>query len=327
MGMGKPLSGRLLDKTEYFSLNKTMGALPLFPDFKPIEIDDRQDIISILRTNRPGTSEMTFTNLFIWRKHYGFSWSMCKDCLCIIGKENSGPDFAMPPVGPSGRVDTGIKVLDWLKDAKGISSPSIERADEAFAAEAARSSRLDAAEKREHFDYVYLTRDLIDLPGNRNRNKRNHINQFLRTYGSYTYEDLSEGYIEAALNLQEKWCQLRRCEEDLNLLGEWDAIREILDNYRALEVAGAVIIVDGQVKAFTLGESLSDDMALIHIEKADPSLLGLYQLINQQFCARRWNDVTFMNREQDLGIPGLREAKLSYNPDHFIKKYSVTLKG
>ncbi len=286
-----------------------MGVLPLFPDFKPIEIDDRQNIAGILRVDSPGTSELTFTNLFIWRKHYGFRWCLYKDCLCIIGKENSGPDFAMAPVGPQGRVETGLAVLEWLKETKGISSPSIERTDEGFAAEASRSSRLKAEEKREHFDYVYLTRDLIDLPGNRNRNKRNHINQFLRTYGSYTYEELNEGHIEAALDLQEKWCLMKRCEEDLNLLGEWDAIREILSYYRELDVAGAVIIVDSQVKAFTLGEPLADDMALIHIEKADPSLPGLYQLINQQFCARRWNGMKYINREQDLGLPGVARGE------------------
>jgi hypothetical protein len=224
-------------------------------------------------------------------------------------------------------MDAGAAVLRWLKETKGVRAPAIERADEALAAEAARLSGLTVEEKREHFDYVYLTRDLIDLPGNRNRNKRNHINQFFRAYRSYVYEEFNDRHIEAALNLQEKWCTLRRCEEDLNLLGEWDAIREILSNYRALEVAGAVIIVEGEVKAFTLGEPLSEDMALIHIEKADPGIPGLYQLINQQFCARRWDQMKFINREQDLGIPGLREAKLSYNPDHFVKKYSISLSG
>lgn len=281
----------------------------------------------ILQSNRPGTSELTFTNLFIWRKHFNFRWCFYNDCLCVIGKENSGPDFAMAPVGPSGRAQTGLALLEWLKETMAIPSPAIERADEGLALEAAGSSRLLAEEKREHFDYVYLTRDLIDLPGNKNRSKRNHINQFFRAHDSYVYEELNERHIEAALSLQEKWCLLRRCEEDLNLLGEWDAIREILKNYRALEVAGAVIIVDGEVKAFTLGEPLSDEMTVIHIEKAEPGIPGLYQLINQQFCARRWTDVKFINREQDLGLPGLREAKLSYNPDRFIKKYSITLKG
>lgn len=304
-----------------------MGALPLFPDFKPIEIDDRQGIIDILRNNRPGTSELTFTNLFIWRKHYGLNWCLRKDCLCVIGKESAGPDFAMPPVGPSGRIETGIAVLEWLKEAKGVPVPAIERADEGLARDASRSSRLGVEEKREHFDYVYRTQELVNLPGKKNRSKRNKINQFIRSHGSYTYEELNEGHIKAALDLQEKWCLVKRCKEDLNLLGEWEAIREILNNYRALGVTGAVIIVDSEVKAFTMGEPLSDEIALIHIEKADPFLPGLYQLVNQQFCARRWNTMKFINREQDLGLPGLREAKLSYNPDHYIRKYSITLRG
>lgn len=304
-----------------------MGEIPLFPDFKPLGIDDRASVIDILRSNRPGTSELTFTNLFIWRNHYNFRWCLYGDCFCVIGRENSGPDFAMAPVGPSGRLNAGVACLRWIRETTGVSSPAIERADESLAIEASRSSGFTVEERREHFDYVYVTRDLIGLPGNKNRNKRNHINQFFRAYGSYMYEELNDKHLEAALSLQENWCLLKRCKEDLNLLGEWDAIREILNNYKVLEVAGAVIIVAGEIKAFTLGEPLSDDMALIHIEKADPGMPGLYQLINQQFCARRWSAMKFINREQDLGIPGLREAKLSYNPDHFIKKYSIGLEG
>lgn len=303
-----------------------MGRLPLFPDFKPIEIDDRPGILEVLRASRPGTSELTFTNLFIWRNHFNFQWCLNGECLCVTGRENSGPHFAMAPIGPSGRVDAGMGLLRWLKEVEGVPLPAIERADEMFAAEASRYSGLSIEERREHFDYVYLTRNLIDLPGNKNRNKRNHINQFFRAHESYIYEELNERHIREALCLQQKWCLLRRCKEDLNLLGEWDAVREILNNYQALEVAGAVIIVGGTVKAFTLGEALSEEMALVHIEKADPNIPGLYQLINQQFCARQWSEMKYINREQDLGIPGLREAKLSYNPDHFIKKFSVGLK-
>ena len=135
----------------------------------------------------------------------------------------------MAPVGPSDRIDAGVAVLDWLKGIEGRALPAIERADEPLPTKRARSAGLAVEERREHFDYVYLTRDLIDLPGNKNRNKRNHINQFFRAYESYTYEEFNERHIEAALNLQEKWCLLRRCDEDLNLLGEWDAIREILE--------------------------------------------------------------------------------------------------
>lgn len=305
-----------------------MQSPPCFPAFKPVELEDRRVITDILRGYRPVTSELTFTNLFIWRKHFDLQWSVHKDWLCIIGKEDICPRFAMGPIGPPGRTDTARLLLEWLKgQSNGDSEPCIERADERLALELSDVPGLIVEETREHFDYVYLTRDLIDLAGSKYRTKRNHINQFHRACGSYTYEELDERHVEACLALQERWCLLRRCEEDLNLQGEWDATKEILMNCRALEIAGAVIIVASEVKAFTLGESLGDDMAVIHIEKADPEIPGLYQLINQQFCARRWNNVRFVNREQDLGMPGLREAKLSYNPDHFVKKYRVMLKG
>ncbi|MEN6615920.1 MAG: phosphatidylglycerol lysyltransferase domain-containing protein [Syntrophorhabdus sp.] len=303
-----------------------MGAFPEFPVFRPVELDDRDIITDILHKYRPGISELTYTNLFIWRKHYNFLWSVHANCLCIVGKEGGGPWFGMAPAGATGRIDSAVAVLEWLRDTKSQAGPSIERADESLSLAVPASSRLQVEEKREHFDYVYRTRDLIDLGGNKYRNKRNHINQFLRAYQSYTYEVFEERHIDACLKLQENWCNLRRCNEDLNLLGEWEAIKEILNNYAKLETSGAVICVAGEVKAFTFGEMIADDMAVIHIEKADPAIPGLYQLINQQFCARRWQDVAFVNREQDLGITGLRDAKMSYNPDHFVKKYRITLK-
>lgn len=308
-------------------MNRNMPALPQFPAFRPIELSDREIITDILRGYQPVTSELTFTNLFIWRRHFDLQWSVHEDWLCIVGKEDLCPRFAMGPIGPPGRSGTTRLLLKWLKEHTGDSEPCIERADESLALEVSGEPGFLVEETREHFDYVYLTRDLIDLAGGAYRAKRNHINQFHRAVASYTYEELEERHAEECLALQERWCLLRRCEEDLNLQGEWEATREILINHRSLGVSGAVIVIDSAVKGFTLGELLGDDMAVIHIEKADPDIPGLYQLINQQFCARRWSDVRFVNREQDLGIPGLRDAKLSYGPDHLVKKYRITLKG
>ena len=119
---------------------------------------------------------------------------------------------------------------------------------------------------------------------------------------------------------------MRRCEEDLNLLGEWDAIREGLTNFTALGMTGGVILVDGKVEAFALGEQLNEQTAVVHIEKANTEIRGLYAAINQQFCEHQWQGVPFVNREQDLGEAGLREAKLSYNPDHLVEKYRICLR-
>jgi len=118
---------------------------------------------------------------------------------------------------------------------------------------------------------------------------------------------------------------MRRCEDDLNLSGEWDAVREILRYYESLDVQGAVITVESKVMAFTIGQMLNGETAVVHIEKADPDIPGLYPVINQQFCENNWRGVRYINREQDLGIPGLREAKLSYYPDHMVKKFRITI--
>lgn len=302
-----------------------MQPVPKFPRFKPVELEDRRFIMDLLRAYSPETSELTFTNLFIWRKHYNYQWSVHKDWLYITGTEKKGSYFALEPVGPAGRADIAILLLEWLAGEK-TAAAAIERAGGRFVRELAGLPQIAAEETREHFDYVYLTSDLIDLPGGGFRNKRNYINQFLRAYGSYSYEPLEERQIGACLEFQEQWCSYRRCDDDLNLMGEWEAIKEALVNYRALDVAGAVISLDGVVKAFTIGEVMGDDMAVVHVEKADPGIPGLYQFINQQFCARQWLNTRFINREQDLGISGLRTAKLSYNPHHFVEKYRVFLK-
>jgi hypothetical protein len=141
------------------------------------------------------------------------------------------------------------------------------------------------------------------------------------------YEPITEAHTEACLGLAQNWCVLRRCEEDLNLTGEWDATREALNHFTSLGIQGGVILINGKVEAFSLGERLNEKTAVIHIEKANTEIRGLYAAINQQFCERQWSDTPFVNREQDLGEPGLREAKLSYNPDHLVEKFSIRLKS
>jgi hypothetical protein len=232
--------------------------------------------------------------------------------------------YAMEPVGPSSREDVALMVMDWMREERKEGIPRIERADERIVSELEGIQSVTVEPTRDHFDYVYLRDDLVNLAGNRYRSKRNHINQLLRTY-SYQYSDLAPDHIRDCIELQEKWCMLRRCEDDLNLLGEWDAVKEILGSYESLDVQGGVVTIENKVMAFTIGQMLNDDTAVVHIEKADPEIPGLYPVINQQFCENNWKNVRYINREQDLGMPGLREAKLSYYPDHMVKKFRITM--
>lgn len=301
-----------------------MSIIPEFPNFKNVELQDREFLHNSYWRYRPQVSEHTFTNLFIWRSHYGFEWSVYKDWVLVSCKGKDGDVCGIEPVGPLSRKDVTLMFLDWMRERNERRGARIERADAALVAELEGSGIITFEPARDHFDYVYLREELVRLTGNRYRSKRNHINRLLRSY-SFSYDHLQDRDIPECLELQDKWCMEKRCEEDMNLLGEWEAVKEILVNFHDLKVHGGVIRIGGRVEAFTIGELLNPETAVVHIEKADPEIPGLYPFINQQFCERSWQNVTYINREQDLGIPGLREAKLSYYPHHFIEKYSIRL--
>ncbi|HBE45615.1 MAG TPA: hypothetical protein DDW17_09310 [Deltaproteobacteria bacterium] len=301
-----------------------MSRLPEFPEFKHVDLEDRNIIQEILHSSyKPQTSEWTFTNLFIWRSHYNFQWSIYKDWLLVYCKEDDDI-YMMQPIGPEGRNVLVDILFQWLKDEKGQAIPRIEKADKRFVSELFPSKHIIIEPSRNHFDYVYLRENLVQLSGNRYRSKRNHINHLIRAY-TFTYIELQEEHLKDCLLLQEKWCEMKRCKDDLNLMGEWEAVREILTNYHILNLTGGVIMIEGRVEAFTIGELLNENTAVVHIEKANPEIPGLYPMINQQFCEKSLHNVTYVNREQDLGIDGLREAKLSYYPDHFEEKYQIRM--
>lgn len=313
-----------LVKEELIYSHMLIEPKPEFPVFVPLELKDRAVFQAFFSEYRPEISELTFTNLFIWRSHYKFHWSLYKDWLVIVSLEGEYGTYAMEPVGPPPRDEVTRLVLEWIRDEKDEKNPRIERADDRIVEELQDVKGVSIEPTRDHFDYVYLRDDLVKLAGNKYRSKRNHINQLLRTY-SYRYEELAPDHIKDCIELQERWCTLRRCEDDLDLLGEWDAVKEILKHYTNLETQGAVITIDNKVMAFTIGQMLNGDTAVVHIEKADPEIPGLYPAINQLFCENGLKKATYINREQDLGIPGLREAKLSYYPDHMVKKFRILL--
>ena len=295
-----------------------------FPGFKPVGLEDRHILAPLLHAYKPETSELTFTNLFIWRNHYNFQWSLYHDWLFLIIEEEKNGVYALEPIGPSPRDKVTRMLLEWLGKERREQKPRIERADERLVLELEGAEGIAIEETRDQFDYVYLKDDLVQLAGNKYRSKRNHINQLSRAYG-YSYARLTKDHIPDCLALQDRWCEMRRCEDDLNLLGEWDAVKEILGFYESLRVEGAVITIKDKVMAFTFGEMLNDHTAVVHIEKADPDIPGLYPVINQQFCENSLMNARYINREQDLGVPGLREAKLSYYPHHLVKKFRIAL--
>jgi len=296
-----------------------------FPDFRPIQIEDRQEIHERLCKYQPQTSELTFTNLFIWRLRYGFQWTIYQDWLLILSAAQYRDLFLLPPIGPPSRIEVVRMALTWLKETKGVADPRIERADRRLVAEIEESDKFFIETVRDQFDYIYRREDLVSLAGRKYHAKRNHISKFRHSH-PFHYVPLSSDHLKACLDLSASWCEIRRCEEDLNLMGEWEAVREALNHFEELQVRGGAIVMKDKIEAFSLGELLNEETGVVHVEKANPEIQGLYTVINQQFSENTWSSVSYVNREQDLGAPGLRQAKLSYYPDHLVEKFRLGLR-
>jgi hypothetical protein len=283
-------------------------------DFKSLGIEDKPLLDRFFQEDPPRISEMTFTNLFMWRHHYRPRWVEKQGCLCILFVPGEGQPYGLPPLGKGDKAEA----LALLCDEAGM----IRRAGEEFVTVHVDSSRYTCSPDRDNSDYVYLTKDLIDLSGNKYHRKKNHLNQFLRRYG-FEYKPLDGDLVEQVLGMQESWCQMRECVLNPELLAEDFAVREALGSFGELGYRGGAILIDSRVEAFSLGEALNEETAVIHIEKANPQIQGLYAAINQIFCKETWSGFTYINREQDMGVEGLRKAKESYSPHHMVNKYTV----
>jgi uncharacterized protein len=289
-------------------------------DFKPLGIEDKALFDRFFREDPPLISEMTFTNLFMWRHRYRPVWLLSEGCLLILFRPEKGPLYGLPPAGKG---DKG-KALAALCAEIGKVSEEIRicRAPEDFVTAHVDLSLYTCLPDRDNSDYVYLTRDLIQLPGNKYHRKKNHLNQFVKRY-DFEYRPLDINLVECVLDMQEAWCQMRECMADPDLLAEDYAIREALTRFEDHGYAGGAILMDSRIEAFSIGEPLNRDTAVIHIEKANPRINGLYTAINQLFCKEVWSSFTYINREQDMGVEGLRKAKESYYPHHMVNKYTV----
>jgi hypothetical protein len=292
-------------------------------EFRPVRLEDKATIDSYLKPHAFECSEFTFTNFIIWGQDNKIQWAQHNDVLYIRLQFGKHQPFLFPPIPRSFNTDYSAAIMEACKyfDSIGV-MPRFRSVSGPFV-ELFRNycSMMTLVSDRNTFDYVYRTEDLIELKGRKYHAKRNHINQFASQY-AFTYRPLTPDMTDECMDLYLSWLQ----EKDVNepgILGEMKAIRFLLPNMRKLGVAGGSIYVGDKLVAFTMGEQVREDMAVIHIEKADASYVGLYAAINQQFVMHEWKDVVYVNREEDMGIPGMRKAKLSYHPAKLLEKFDA----
>jgi hypothetical protein len=287
-------------------------------DFAPISLDRREEYLERLARCPQITSDYSFGNLWGWAEEYGLQWRFGESHVWIL--QTKPREVFWAPVGPWTDVDWPscpclARGLDFIRVP--------EKLCELW--RRAMPDRLDLAEAREHWDYVYAVPELVELRGNRFHKKKNLLSQFLRTY-DYEYKPLTPDCVEETLEMQRQWFSWRDPEESSALIAENTAIVRVLQNWdRIPGLVGGALRVDGEMIAYTVAEALTPEMLVIHFEKGRPGFKGVYQAINQMFLADAGAGYAEVNREQDLGDEGLRHAKQSYNPSRFLKKCLATV--
>ena len=298
------------------------------PYFKEITIEDREILNPYFDLVDYEACEYNFNTLYMCQHAYKTAYYVGDNFAVLVG-EYDGEVFSILPLAKKEDLPKVIDfVLDYFKEIeeklyfRGITEEVVDYLKEQY------GDRFEYAAERDIFDYVYDGEILRTLKGRKNSKKRNHINYFLSEYeGRFEYRLLGKADFDDCRQLLDDWTVNK--EENNNIEEGVDderlGIEKLFAHYDEvcdrLKIAG--IYIDGKLEAFTMGELLNDNMALIHIEKANPEIRGLYPYINQQFLVHEFPEVEFVNREEDMGIEGLRKAKLSYHPCKLVEKYTV----
>ena len=274
-------------------------------------------------------SGYTFTNFFMWRKMRDYRWAV-EDEVLYIFSTNEKNFAAWQPIGAQEKLQEAItKILHVAEENRGERQFKFVVVEKSFAEELEKypHAKFNITAERDRFDYVYLVQDLINLSGRKFHGKKNHLNAFKKKYPDAKYMPITEELIPKCREELNIWAEARKlANPDNPFIGyEQATINEIFDHFDAFKLKGGAILINDKVVAFTFGERLNSDTAVIHVEKADQNIRGIYAAINQNFVEREWSDMIYINREEDMGIDGLRRAKESYRPIKMIEKFNATL--
>ena len=300
-------------------------------NFKSVEAEDMSRLRPFygLRPNR--TCDSVFLDSFLWKDYYKVKCAVSEDRAALWLMEKDGIlSSAMPLCKEEDLPHFFYQMVDYFDNV--LHKPFYISLADAEAVEYLDldPEKFEVTELDDLKDYLYDGNAMRTLAGKKLHKKKNRLNGFLKTYeGRYESRRICCSDRQEVWQFMEKWRQqkVESYENEISLDYEVAGIHDILKNCSAFNVPMAGVYIDGELKAFTVGSlNERENMAVIHIEKADPEINGLYQFINQQFLVHEFPDVALVNREDDVGMPGLRKAKMSYYPVDFARKYSVKKK-
>ncbi len=293
-------------------------------NFEDITLSDKETITAFTIHSAYRNCDLSFANLCSWRFLYDTKFAIIENFL-VFKFWADGELAYMMPIG-TGSMNKVLRMI--MEDARqegqpfcmlGV-CPEIKEELESIA-----PGQFHFTVDRDYADYVYLRSDLTTLKGKKFQPKRNHINKFRNTYTNYQYTPITPDRIQECLDLEAEWCKVNNCNQQEGTGNERRALTYALNHFEELGLTGGILHVDGKIVAFTYGMPINQDTFGVHAEKADTTIEGAYAMINYEFSNRIPEQYTYINREEDLGIEGLRKAKLSYHPEILLEKYMVCL--
>lgn len=291
-------------------------------DFRPLQLEDLPKLRPFFGYSGSRICDTTPGTVFIWRDMYKTEWAIYDGSLYFkVLYPGLGETFTLPLGG--GRMEHYTQIAAYCCRRNmpiafyPVPKDELERLQEFFPNSAAIA-------ERDNFDYLYRAEDLKYFRGKKLSGQRNHVNKFLKTYGNWLFRTITPQDIPAVKEFLDQYAS-RWDKAAATFQEDIAKTHEVLDNYEAYGLLGGMLLVDGKIAGFSLGEIIGDTL-FTHIEKADRDYLGCYQMLVSQFAQQFAHEgVAFINREDDTGDLGLRTSKLSYHPISLLEKYTVTV--
>jgi hypothetical protein len=290
-----------------------------FEDFRPVTFDDKSVFDKHYEKYPPIHSDNVFTTIISWMEYADYHYAYVDGNLIIYSNIDNKIRFRPP----SGKFNKSVfdQVLGLAKKQNSnypfgvVNEITRDKMSESY-------PKMIFDEHRDYFDYIYLTKDLVELSGSAYAKIRNRLNKFKRNY-QYSVERITEENISDVKEFLKRWCLWKDCESDPILENERKAILISINNHFELGLSGILIRINDAIESISVFEGMNKDTAIVHYEKGSPDFDGIYKAINQETAKTLKDDFMFINRESDMGISGLRKAKQSYRPHHMIKLFHV----
>lgn len=286
--------------------------------FRDIQLSDKEIMTQKFLEDNKKSCEFCFANNYLWKKIYPTQITEIGDCIVLRFLEDDEIYYAYP-IG-NGDKRKVIEKIILYEQASGH-NVNISGMSKFEAGDLIKwfPARFRVEYDRDMSDYIYTTKSLSKLEGRKYHSKRNHIARFKEE--DWSYERITDKNVSECIEMNHMWKKKRTAKWDEMMQYEYDVVKEGLKYFKELELVGGLLRKKGKVVAFAIGEPLTDDTFVVHFEKAFSDVQGAYAMINQQFALNECKGYKYINREEDEGDEGLRQAKLSYHPEMLIDKY------